>query len=71
MSIVITIEDEHPDYLRLLGCLESPVKGEYGGHVMIEQHADGTWSSRFASVRLPPTSARYRVFLVQIQYVKR
>lgn len=71
MCIVITIENEHPDYHRLLDCLESPVKSEFGGHVMIEQHADGTWSSRYASVRLPATSARYKVFSVRIQHVKR
>lgn len=47
--ILITIESGHPVYAALLESLES-LESPYRRFLMLEQHADGTWSASLASV---------------------
>lgn len=69
MPIVITIEHDHPEYRRLLACLESP-DAERGGLVMIEQHTAGTWSLHLARVTPTPNLSRCSRSLVRIHEEK-
>lgn len=69
MPIVITIDDDHPNYQELSDYVESP-DCRSAGFVTIEQHEDGTWSARFAHVTPMPKSSRYNAFSVRIRREK-